>query len=71
MEPGDCIVCGTNIYDDREVLESYELTHTYMIRKDGKAVVAVPGTGRELLFCSAKCLTTYVNEKIAPDAHGE
>lgn len=68
MEHGDCVVCGDNIHDDPDVLESYVLTHIYLVKKNGLAEVAAPGTGHDVTFCGPKCLTRYVNAKIAPDA---
>lgn len=67
----DCVICGTNPHDDPRALEFYTLSHVYGVIKAGSMEVASPGTGHELTFCSARCLTEYVNEKIAPDAAGE
>ena len=68
------------------VTEFYELHHHYHEDSDERIAVAGPG-GRMLhvpipsdasmphqlvgVFCSAKCLTTYVQAHIAPDAAGE
>jgi hypothetical protein len=71
MEPGDCVVCGQNVHDDRDVFERYTLVHDYALKKGGQLGPVASGTGQERTFCSAKCLTKYVNEKIAPDAAGE
>jgi len=66
------VVCGRNVYDVPNLLDYYELSHTYLVLDDKRqASVAAPGTGRDLTFCSARCLCTYVTEKIAPDAAGE
>ena len=72
MESGNCVVCGRSVFDQTDLMEYYELHHVYMVMNEqGQAVVAAPGTGRDLTFCGAKCLTAYVNSKIAPDAAGE
>ena len=70
-ERGDCCVCGRNVYDHSGTLDFYELSHTYVVLKDGKAEIVSPETVRDLTFCSARCLCTYVAEKIAPDARSE
>jgi hypothetical protein len=71
MDSMDCVVCGDDGYDS-QVIDRYTLVHLYVLKgADGSAAAVPPGTGQELNFCSAKCLTQYVNTKIAPDAAGE
>ncbi len=72
MEPGDCIVCGTNIHDSGKVRDFYELTHRYFELDDaGLMALVSPETVTTLTFCSSTCLCAYVATKIAPDARTE
>jgi hypothetical protein len=63
-------VCKESIFGG-DVIESYTLTHNYLVKRGGETVVAAPGTGADITLCSARCLVHYVNAKIAPDSLGE
>jgi hypothetical protein len=71
VETDKCVVCGGTVYDKGDVIDFYALSHIYLAMKDGHAELAPPEPGRDLIFCSAKCLCGYVNANIAPQALGE